>query len=156
MEEELAANEDLATCERNVLGRVKAAGLGEVLLDTYGPKLIDELWRERDGHASDNHEPEQVNHVPTPGIRRVDVEQLATRAALLESLFYVDGNWIRLGDLDRRQCGALQRKYESVADAVRAKALAFAKLVDGLDEGQTVRQRWTAKQLKYLVGNTLG
>jgi hypothetical protein len=91
-----------------------------------------------------------------PGTRRVDVEQLASAAALLESLFEVDGNWIRLGDLDRRRCRVLQLEYEAVADDARARAVAFGRLTAGLVDGQTVRERWTPEQLEDLVGDTLG
>jgi hypothetical protein len=86
----------------------------------------------------------------------VDVAQLASRHALLQSLFRVGGRWVRLGDLDKQQCRTLQLEYEAAADDARLKAIVFAQLGDGLDEGQTVRQRWTAKQLKHLVGDTLG
>ncbi len=39
----------------------------------------------------------------THGIRRVDVKQLGSGYALLECLFKVEGAWIRLGDLNKRQ-----------------------------------------------------
>ena len=149
--EQAVNGEDVATGARKVLERVKAAGLGEAFLDAYGPRLIEELWRARDG--DDDHHQDQGNangvangvtngmakpsaaatqtssfvairgqrltaqmvsrnaaiksrvgapslpkahqvasvaangHTAMPGPRRVDVEQLATRTALLESLF---------------------------------------------------------------------
>lgn len=89
------------------------------------------------------------------GTRRVDVDQLGTETALLESLVQVEGQWVRFGDLDRHQCHALQRKYEAEAGVARARALAFKRLAAELDEGQTVRDRWTAEQLEELIGDTL-
>jgi hypothetical protein len=187
MAEALDQEADLSRCTRKVLDQVKAAGLGEALLDAYGDRLIRELWADRD---HDGDEPVRVNGVTTviprarqpalqvhrvvgvawestaavgdedrataPGTRLVDLEQLTTSAALLESLFHVDGNWIRLGDLDRRRCRVLQLEYEAMANAARTRALAFGLLVAGLDEGQTVRSRWTVEQLEDLVGDTLG
>jgi hypothetical protein len=89
------------------------------------------------------------HHAAMPGPRRVDVEQLATETALLESLFQIDGGrWARLGDLNKDQCKALQLQHEAAADA-------FRQLADGLAEGQTVRQRWTAEQLAGAIGDTL-
>jgi hypothetical protein len=157
MEQALAEGGDAARCTRNVLERVKAEGLGEALLDAYGDRLIGELWRDRGGHVDHNHKDEKVSakNTPASGRRRVDVAQLATPAALIESLYQLDGNWYRLGDLNRLQCVALQHKYEAEADAVRARAIAFSHLVDGLADGQTVRQRWTAEQIEGLVGDTL-
>jgi hypothetical protein len=235
MAEALEQNRDFATCTRIVLEKVKAAGLGEALLDAYGDRLIRELWRDRDLDDDEVFAPAKVNGAAAkvapviqprpvvrqamgvawtalryqvlnegssppdragpaegdedmqsitpdnlsplsgtdsasplrpvadtpdtwapPGTRRVDVEQLASAAALLESLFEVDGNWIRLGDLDRRRCRVLQLEYEAVADDARARAVAFGRLTAGLVDGQTVRERWTPEQLEDLVGDTLG
>ncbi len=200
MEEALEEDGDVATCARLVLQRVKAAGLGEALLDAYGDRLIAALWEDRD-HDDDDHrrgrgkasaragqvngasvvvqqprrEVHQVAVTPptaalarrerqpgTPGSRRVDVAQLATGTALLDSLFQVAGQWVRLGDLDKSQCRALSLEYRALhleraaaADDARARSLAFRQLAADLGEGQTIRQRWTAKQLKALVGDTL-
>jgi hypothetical protein len=151
MAEELAFDRDLARCERNVLERLKAEGLGEALLDRYGPHVIDELGRDRDDDDDVHLEQRKTSngHTAAPGVRRVDVAQLATNQALLECLFQVEGAWIRLGDLDKQQCTLLQRKHA-------AKAAAFGRLVEGLAEGQTVRPRWTAEKLEDLVGDTFG
>jgi hypothetical protein len=197
MQEALNQDQDLATCARKVLKRVKAAGLGETLLDAYGDRLIATLWREyRDddemldqstrigtasrelGHAQrtvaagvvsngvndvrwPTPEERQVptatrngvvaaqEHVQAPrGVRWMDVKRMATEAALIECLYPIDGRWIRLGDLNKRQCRVLQREYGAAADA-------FGQLAAGLAERQTVRQRWTAEQLEELVGDTL-
>ena len=80
--------------------------------------------------------------------RRVDVDQLKSDAALLEALFFVDGLWIRLGDLNKRQCRNLQVKHQEMARA-------FGYLAAGLREGQTVRQRWTVDQIDSVMGETL-
>lgn len=162
MREALAEHADVEASARDVLRRVKAAALVEALLDAYGARLIIEVWREHQDEAHvapvaalTSHEPPRPqarrsspDRVPTHGERRVDVEQLATESALLESIFYVDGRWIRLGDLDRHQCRALQLKHELMARE-------FRRLADALDEGQTVRQRWTTEQLEALIGDTL-
>jgi len=91
-----------------------------------------------------------------PGPRRADVELLATDAALLESLHQVSpGQWVRLGDLNRRQCQVLERKYAAAAEKARLQAVVFARLADELEAGQTVRQRWSAEQIAGLIGDTL-
>ncbi len=66
--------------------------------------------------SSSTHNPVAAERSQAPrGARRVDVELLSTRSALLESLFEVAGQWVRLGDLDRRQCRLLQRQYAAAA-----------------------------------------
>ena len=93
--------------------------------------------------------PHMSNRRPAAGAaRRVDVGQLTGSTALLESLFQIDVVSIRLGDLDKRQCKALQRRHQTAATA-------FGRLADRLADGQTVRQRWTAEQLEDLVGDSL-
>jgi len=47
-------DEDVATCARNVLEQVKAAGLSEAFLDAYGPRLIEMLWRDCGGDNDDD------------------------------------------------------------------------------------------------------
>jgi chemotaxis protein histidine kinase CheA len=167
----LAETGSLEAAAQRVLQRVKAAALGEALLDAYGDRLILELWRERQAAAGQPSEPAKAagsrptaeHQVATgapgngaaraerrsaaQGTRRVDVAQLASDAARLEQLVEVEGHLVRLGDLDKQQCRVLQRQHETMASA-------FGKLADELVEGQTVRQRWTAEQLEDLVGDT--
>ncbi len=187
MKEALRQERQLELAARTVLDRVKAAGLGEQLLDTYGAGLIVQIWHAQQlaeysirtsdrvaqspreirraettasmttaapAPAATDHASNGVSPVPprsaqvTQGTRRVGVGQLGTSSALLESLVQIEGKWIRLGDLDKRQCRALERQHRDAANA-------FGRLADRLSEGQTVRQRWTAEQLEDLVGDTL-
>ncbi len=85
---------------------------------------------------------------PERGLPLVDVDQLAREDAALEALVRVDGEWIRLGDLDGHQCRILQVKHDQAARA-------FGRLADELADGETVRQRWTGEQLRELFGDTL-
>jgi hypothetical protein len=106
--------------------------------------------------AADNGVAVTREHHPTrPGWRRVNVEQLANADALLECLVQVGGAWMRLGDLDKRQCKALQLEHLATADRNRRRAIAFGQLAARLHDGETVRQLWTAEQIKALVGDTL-
>jgi hypothetical protein len=147
MAEELAADRDLAACERNVLARIRAEGLGDALLDTYGPQLIDELWRDRDHDNDIPQTRDRQPHTAKPGVRRVDVAQLASQHAILECIFVVAGHWVRLGDLTKPQCQTLQRQHAATASA-------FGKLAASLAADQIVRDRWTAAQLEALAGDT--
>lgn len=211
---ELEEDKDLETSTRNVLERVKAAGLAEALLEW----AIGELWREHDDQVDERNHHGKANGVAktpvapsqtpllgagrTPGLsaqlayrnegikvtaaaaqppehqaaigvdngiairqeqpavgpgpRRVDVEQLATETALLECLYQVDGEWIRLGDLNRRQCSALELEYETAAGEARAKARLFSRLGARLREGEIVRKLWTVAQIDALMGETVG
>ncbi len=185
MDSQLKRGDDLVTSAAKVLKRVKQAGLSEALLDAFGEQLIADLWRRRQSEqpqpvgraiVSPANVRTPVHHEATPakayangvqrggprgpsnsarGTRRIDIDQLKSNEALLETLLQVDGQWVRLGDLDKHQCEALQRKYEREMGVARARALAFGRLAAELDEGQMVRERWTVEQLEALVGDTL-
>jgi hypothetical protein len=143
MEEALAIEQGgLSVCARLVLLRVKAAGLGEAFLDTFGPDLIKDLWESHGDDDAEDHAAVRRDHAPTrPGVRRVNVEQLSGPNGLLESLLQVGGEWVRLGDLDKRQCRAIQHQH-------KGKAAAFGKVAASLSKNQTVGERWTAEQLE--------
>jgi hypothetical protein len=160
VDQELERTADLANSTRTVLRRLRDDGFGHTLLDVFGERLIASLWRAR--HPA----PALTSPVPfavppsrsqamspplkatTHRSKRLQLDLLQSSDALLEALVKVDGRWLRLGDLDQRQCRRL-------ASEAHVRARFFERVGDALEPGETVRERWSVAELTGLVRSEL-
>lgn len=83
--------------------------------------------------------------------RRIDTENLKTQAAIMESLHKIGGAWVRLGNMDAKDCARLATLHRKLSSTHAKTALAFEHLHKTLEEkGGLVEERFTEEQLKAL------
>lgn len=90
--------------------------------------------------------PEAPAAAPAKTQRRIDLSQLQTEEALLETMYRIDGEWICLGDMRRHHVKKAQEQHETAARAL-------ATIYDTLNPGDKVRQRFTEESLRSLMGS---
>ena len=152
---------------------IEQAGEVETLARLFGTKLVADLWRA----WNIEHRPAAVSRTitrpvhpstvavhgqvmpPAPRPRVVDLKPLRET---MESLYKVDGRWIRLGDMDSAACLKVAAMYRAAAISDEHKARHMRAIAAGLKEGQTVEQKYSERDLIQLYrvalppGNTLG
>jgi len=129
---------DLATAATQVAERVVREGHADAFVRELGPEVLAFWWRH--GNAT------QRRSAASPGQRRVDVE--AVRESMLESLYNIGGDWVRLGDCDSAMCRTAQKWFAKQAEGNMREAFMFSKLADGLKGSKTVRAVFDDDQVR--------
>ena len=147
IQERVAAGVLLKDACQSVLEEVIADDAGLTLLKAIGPQSLAYLWRLRQ-HGDRQTAPQ--------GKRRVDGALLKVPDALLDCLFEVGGQWLRLGDMMGVDCRRLGKSYEKLAESNARKSNFFNILADTLEPEQIVSGKYTNATLltlykKYIV-----
>lgn len=156
----------------NVWEEIEQAGEVETLARLHGTKLVADLWRS----WNIAHRPAAVNRTgsrpvhpstiavrgdvlpPAPPARVVDLKPLRET---LDSMFKIDGRWIRLGDMTSKMCLKVADQYRAAAIADEHKSRHMRAIAAALKEGETVEQKLSEHELMRLYritqppGNTL-
>jgi hypothetical protein len=151
---------------------IERAGELEALARLYGHNLVGNLWRT----WNISHRPAAVSRTisrpvhptvvtardispsPMPPARVVDLKPLRET---MESLYKIDGRWVRLGDMDAKACLKVADQYREAAVADEHKSRHMRALAAILKEGETVSQKLSEQELMRLYritqppGNTL-
>lgn len=156
----------------DVWEEIEQAGEVETLARLHGTKLVADLWRSwniahrpaavsrtvsRPAHPSTIALRGQVLP-PSPPARVVDLKPLRET---LDSMFKVDGRWIRLGDMDSAMCLKVADQYRAAAVSDEHKSRHMRAIAAVLKEGETVEQKLSDQELMRLYritappGNTL-
>lgn len=156
----------------NVWEEIEQAGEVETLARLHGTKLVGDLWRSwniahrpaaviqttsRPVHPSSVAVSGQVVPPRPPG-RVVDLKPLRET---MESMFKVDGRWIRLGDMTAKHCLKVAAQYRAAAISDEHKARHMHAIAAALKEGETVEQKLSERDILQLYkislppGNTL-
>ena len=156
----------------DVWEEIEQAGEVEALARLHGTKLVADLWRS----WNIAHRPAAVSRTvtrpvspstlalrgdvlpPAPPARVVDLTPLRET---MESLYKIDGKWVRLGDMDSKACLKVAEQYRDAAIADEHKSRHMRAIAAKLKEGETVEQALTEQELMRLYrisappGNTL-
>lgn len=158
----------------DVYEEIANAGELEALARLHGSKLVGDLWRS----WNIEHRPAAVSRtisrpvapslltvsngsgrpMAAPPSRVVDLTPLRET---LESLYKIDGSWIRLGDMDNKACIKVADQYRTAAIADEHKSRHMRAIAAALKDGETVSQKLSEQELMRLYritkpsGNTL-
>lgn len=143
---------------------IKAEGAVETLALLYGYRLVSEIWR----GWNLSHRPAAVSRTmtkpvhpsmvtaqavegevirPQPSPRVVN---LALVRETLDSRFVIDGQYVRLGDMNAAQCIKVADQYRTAAVADEHKSRHMRAIAATLKEGETVEQRLSEQELMRL------
>ena len=87
---------------------------------------------------------------PHQGTRRYDPAVLSEGPALLETLHYVNGKWITLGDMLKGDCEALAGYWRLVEQDAAGKAVFMERIAAKLKADKRVRDQFSAADLEKL------
>lgn len=158
MQEYIDAGEDAQTAGRQTLQRVLQAGLIGAAVDRFGARWIASVWREyyvapgagREGMWKLTRGRAPAS--PEPGGRRIDLTLLRDEeASVLETLWFVDNAWVRLGDLVKYQCRTLADRYLQLAENATKKAEFFDELATKLPKEKSVRVAFSEDRLRAML-----
>lgn len=106
-------------------------GHQDVLISEVLPALLFKRWEQEDRPARSLAERESISQgMREAGQRRVDPRVLKRSSSLMESLFEVDGVWVRIGDMDRAAC----RRAASQQKAAALKRAHYARFFHAMAE----------------------
>lgn len=117
-------------------------GHQDALISDVLPALLFKRWEQEEATA---RTPLTERNPPSQGARemgqrRVDPRVLKRAGSLMESIFEVDGVWVRIGDMDRAACrrAAAQQKVAALKRAHYARF--FHAMAERLPDEGAVRQ----------------
>ena len=110
-------------------------------------RVAIDIWRDWNSDNRDENFPPKRD---APGPRRVDLSMLRSLNCVMETLHYVSGQWVTLGDMLKGDCVALATYWRDTEAEARAKAEFMEKVADRLAEGQRVRDVFTDADLRGL------
>lgn len=141
VDEQLSMGDSLDDAAGTVAARIVREGHAEAAISEFGTMMVRDFWRQ--------HNRNERRSAALPGERRVDAEAL--RESMLESLYKIGDEWVRLGDCDASACREAQRWFAKQAEGSLREAYMFGKLADTLKKGQVVRSRFDDEQLRGLL-----
>ena len=133
-----AESNNLSEAAVKVAERIVKEGHSEAFVREFGPELLTFSWRHR--NAANRRD------AASPGERRVDLGTV--RESILESLYKVGDEWVRLGDCDQAMCRGAQKWFQKQAEGNMREAFMFSKLADGLKGAKTVRAVFNNEQVR--------
>lgn len=130
-----------------------------------GPHLVGEIWRSRNSALRPANVGFEFRRPSTPTTdmsdvpqRRVPVTTVASPSpvlpiptlaakALVDGLYKIGGQWVRLGDMNKALCHAAFKQYRASAMSDEHNARYFRALEEALGEGEVVGQRFDDEKL---------
>mgnify|MGYP001570761183 FL=1 len=137
------------------LARLREEGLVEAALDRWGAFWVSEVWahnrvanyRSSMWALKRGRKPGS----PEPGGRRIDLELLSEESSILETLWLVDSEWVRFGDMVKHQLRTLADKYLQSVENAQRKAEFFDKLATQIPKDKFVRVVYSEEQLRAMI-----
>jgi hypothetical protein len=156
----------------DVYAEIELAGELEALARLHGHNLVGDIWRT----WNISHRPAAVSRTvsrpaqpslvtsnarPVAAVPPARVVDLTPLRETLDSLYKIDGRWVRLGDMDAKACIKVAEQYRTAAIADEHKSRHMRAIAAALKEGETVSQKLSEQELMRLYritappGNTL-
>lgn len=157
VQDRIDGGESEMEASRYALNRLRAEGLMDRVLDRFGDRLVADIWhrfnvshpRAAMWHVARGRP--SANPAPEPGARRVDLSLLRDESSVLEALYQVDGEWVRLGDMVKHQCRTLADRYIQLTENSQRKADFFDQLATKLPKDKSVRVAYSEAQVRAML-----
>lgn len=155
VQERIDSGDSESDAARYVLHRLRAEGLMDRVVDRFGPRMIADVWHgysvapARDTMWRVARGPKPA--APESGARRVDLSLLRDEASVMEALYQVDGEWVRLGDMVKHQCRTLADRYSQLTENSQRKADFFDQLATKLPKDKSVRVAFSEAQVRAML-----
>jgi hypothetical protein len=133
IKQDLDKGTSLKLAIEGALKLARARGLERTLLEEIGVEALEHFWRKQIGAGTAGRFPQKA------GAPRVDLSQLATPGAVLETLHQVEGRYMRLGDMTRGDLVSAELYYRRIADSNVQRAEAFASLAKVMSGSKPVK-----------------
>ena len=121
--------------------RIVREDFSEDFVRQFSKTVVRELYQSRN---------RQHRRAALDGQRRVDNEQLQSDESLLDTIWYVDGEAVRLGDFNKSVCSKAKAELSKHARAVIQNVNFVDRLDQGLKGKATVGSTFTNDQLRAL------
>lgn len=141
VEEQIGMGDEHSDAFEVTAERIVCEGFSEDFVREFSKSVVRDLYQSRN---------RQHRKAALEGHRRVDIEQLQSDESLLDTIWYVDGEAVRLGDFTKGICQKAQGEFSKKARAIIQDVNFLDRLNHGLKGKATVRSAFTDDQLRAL------
>ena len=141
VDEQLGMGDDHGDAFQVAAERIKREGHSEAFVEEFATTVVREVYQARS---------RQQRHSALSGKRRVDVEALQGDDSLMDTIWYVDGRAVRLGDFNKALCQTAKGEFATKARGLIQDVNFLDQLQNKLKGGKTISAVFTDDQLRSM------